>query len=282
MQQRARFYSLTIFLAVTLSIVTGVSAEPDKPVIRLWPIEMVGVEKNRLREEQIVRKDKISVTNVLDPNLTVYLAKSDRPTAAVIFCPGGAYKKLSYRPEEEIKKWNDLGISLFLLKYTVPDNPDAAFKDIQRAVRLIRHQADKWNIDPNRIGLQGNSAGGHLCVRLSQNYQQKVYEPIDDADRVRCNPNFVIARSAAYFQGRKSDLEFDEALFPMKNKVAPTFLTYSKDDKFSIGGTEYAKRLKKAGGTVHLKLFKGGGHGMRGCDWFTPATLWLKANKIIE
>jgi acetyl esterase/lipase len=67
----------------------------------------------------------------------------------------------------------------------------------------------------------------------------------------------------------------------MKTKVAPTFLTYAKDDKFSKGGMEYAKRLTDAGGSIELKLFEKGGHGMGGCDWFTPAAQWLKAQNVV-
>ena len=66
------------------------------------------------------------------------------------------------------------------------------------------------------------------------------------------------------------DKDFDTEFFPMKSRVAPTFLTYSKDDKFCKGGVEYAKRLTEAGGSIELKLFEKGGHGMRGCDWFSP------------
>ena len=250
------------------------------PIIRLWPIERVGGEPNRLKEVYRDSHGRKQLCGVLDPNLTVFKAASDNPTPAVVYCPGGAYKILD--PQPPLIQWlNAQGITVFMLKYTIPDKPDAAFEDIQRAMRLVRHQAKQWNIDPDNIGVVGNSAGGHLAAWLTQNYDQKVYESIDAADQVSCEPNFAVLQCAAYFQGRKMDKEFDAERFHMKTTVAPTFLTYAKDDKFSKGGVEYAKRLKAAGGAIELKLFETGGHGMRGCDWFTPAAQWLKAQNVV-
>jgi len=226
------------------------------------------------------RRGHQQLCGVLDPHFTVYPAKRDEPTPAVVYCPGGAYKILGMPSAEDIKMWNDLGITLFVLKYTIPDNPDAAFQDVQRAVRLVRHQAETWNVDPNRIGLFGNSAGGHLAARLTQNYDQQVYEPIDEADQESCEPNFAVLQCAAYFHGRPLADELDTALFHMNNKVAPTFLTYAKDDKFCPGGEDYEDALIEAGGFIHLKLFEKGGHGMRGCDWFSAAEQWMKSNNV--
>lgn len=183
---------------------------------------------------------------------------------------------------EVIKQWHAPGITVFILKYSIPDKADEAFKDVQRAIRLVRHQAQRWNIDPIKIGLFGNFAGGNLAALLSQNYDQKIHEPLDEADQVSCHPDFAVLQCAAYFQGRKMDKYFDTEFFPMKSRVAPTFLTYSKDDKFCEGGVEYAKRLTEAGGSIELKLFEKGGHGMRGCDWFSPMSQWLKQQQVIN
>ena len=242
----------------------------------------MGGEENRLKKVYRDRHGRKQLCGVIDPYLTVYPVKSDTPTPALVFCPGGAYKILGLPSAADIKKWNDLGITVFVLKYRIPDQLDEAFQDVQRAVRLVRHQAKKWNIDPDNIGLYGGSAGGHLSARLTQNYAQKSYEPIDAADKLSCEPQFAVLQCAAYFQGRAMDKDFDAELFHMKNKTAPTFLTYSKDDKFCKGGVEYAKRLTVAGGSIELKLFEKGGHGMKGCDWFTPMAQWLKGQKILK
>ncbi|WDE99348.1 alpha/beta hydrolase [Lentisphaera profundi] len=175
-----------------------------------------------------------------------------------------------------------MGITVFVHRYSIPDQPDKAFQDLQRAIRLVRSQAQKWNIDPNNIGIFGNSAGGHLSARLSQNYDQKIYEPFDEADKESCEPNFVVLQCAAYFHGRPFGKTMDTKTFPFKNKIAPTFLTYSKDDKFCAGGIDYVKKLSATGNAPHLKLFEKGGHGMGGCDWFSEVAQWLKAQKITQ
>ena len=284
--QRA-FASISLVPLLMLTPVEASETKPivsasDAPIIRLWPIERVGGEANRLKEQYRDRRGRKQLCGVLDPNLSVYQVKSDKPTPAVVYCPGGAYMVLGLPSEKDIKNWHDLGITVFVLKYSIPDKMDAAFKDVQRAMRLVRHQASKWNIDPNKIGLFGNSAGGHLSARLTQNYDQKVYQPIDEADKESCEPNYAILQCAAYFQGRKMDKDFDAEIFHMKNKVAPTFLTYSKDDKFCAGGVAYEKALKAAGGSIQLKLFEKGGHGMGGCDWFSVAAQWLKENNFTK
>lgn len=258
-------------------------ANSAESIVRLWPIEKVGGEANRLKLEFRDRRGRPQLCGVKDPYLTVYpTKKTDKPAVALIYNPGGAYKILGIPTKEHIQKWNDLGITVFVHRYSIPDQPDKAFQDLQRAVRLVRFNAKKWNIDPNKIGVLGNSAGGHLSARLSQNYDQKSYEDIDEADQLSCEPNFLILQCAAYFHGRPFGKEMDTKTFPFKNKIAPTFLTYSKDDKFCKGGIEYEKRLKNAGGSIRLKLFEKGGHGMKNCDWITPAQKWLKDQKIIE
>lgn len=105
------------------------------------------------------------ITNVSEPAVTVFKAPiADKPTPAVIICPGGAYQIVAYDKEgTEIAAWlNSIGITGVVLKYRVPNNQDGAFQDIQRAVRLVRHNAADWNISADRIGVMGFSAGGHL------------------------------------------------------------------------------------------------------------------------
>ena len=254
----------------------------DRPVIRLWPIEMVGGEENRLKEEFRKNKGgKLRLTGIRDPNLTVYQVESKTPTPAVIYCPGGAYKILGKQPQ--VIEWlNGLGVTVFMLKYTVPDDREAAFRDVQRAMRLVRHQAGTWNVDRERIGLIGQSAGGHLSARLSQNYDQLAYELIDEADRESCEPHFAILVSAAYFLGQPAGSDLTKDLFHMNNPVAPTFLVYAKDDKFCKGGETYAKALQEAGVPCHIQLYDKGGHGLRNVNWFPVCKSWLEEQNMID
>ena len=257
----------------------------NEPIIRLWPIQNVGGEANRLKQTYRDYRGKIHLCEVKDPHLIVYPAKTDKPATALIYNPGGAYMILDLPSRQKTQQWNDLGITVFVHKYTIPDQAEQAeqaFQDLQRAIRLVRFQAKKWHINPNKIGLFGNSAGGHLAARLSQNTSKNIYPPLDQADKQSCEPNFLILQCAAYFHGRPLGKEFDTQTFPFKSKVAPTFLTYSKDDKFYPGGLDYKNNMLALGLPIQFTTFETGGHGMRNCDWFSEAVKWLKSQKIIQ
>ncbi|MFC7338738.1 alpha/beta hydrolase [Haloferula chungangensis] len=247
-----------------------------KKRIRLWPIDQVGGEANRLKQDSEDRGGgKITYRNIKDPNLTVYQVESDRPTPAVIYCPGGAYKQVSVL-QSYIEWLNGMGITVFALNYTVPNDREAAFKDGQRAIRLVRHQASKWNIDPKQIGLIGNSAGGHLVSRLSQNYTTSAYPALDEADQESSQPQFVIVVSGAYYATESPGTELAEE-FHHKHPVAPTLLVYAKDDHNHYpGGLAYARSLKAADVSVRMMSYDHGGHGMKGVNWFPKCRKWLK------
>lgn len=251
-------------------------AAAEKTVVRLWPIHRVGGELSRLKQDSEDRGGgKMTYRNIKDPNLTVYKVESDHPTPAVLYCPGGAYKQVSVL-QSYIESLNGMGITVFALNYTVPNDREAAFKDVQRAMRLVRHDASKWNIDPKQLGVIGTSAGGHLVSRLSQNYTTSAYAALDEADQESCKPQFVIVVSGAYYATKGAGSELAEE-FHNKTAVAPTFLVYAKDDhRYYSGGVAYEKALKAAGLSVRMLSYDHGGHGMKGVDWFPECRKWLK------
>src|SRR5262249_37837964 len=135
------------------------------------------------------------VTNVTQPTITIYRPAKERDThAAMIICPGGGYWNLYWELEgEEVAKWlNSIGMTGILLKYRVPRRADEPrgeparrpLQDAQRAVSLVRSKAAEWEIDRNKIGIVGFSAGGHLAITTATNFDQRTYQPIDDIDRV--------------------------------------------------------------------------------------------------
>lgn len=140
----------------------------------LWPDgKMPGAATDKkewatVLEKRIGGKDVLIVGGVSKPTIELFRAEAKAPTGFVIICPGGGYSSLAYDYEgTEIAQWlNARGVSAMVLKYRVPDNPEGALMDAQRAVRLARANAEKWNIAPNKIAVMGFSAGANLCARL--------------------------------------------------------------------------------------------------------------------
>ncbi len=227
----------------------------------------------------------LKYTNVSVPEMVFFPIESAQPAPTVIVCPGGGYKVMAWDLEgTEIAKWlNSEGFNAIVLKYRVPDNKDGAFADLQRAIRLARFNAAKWNIDPNRLGVLGFSAGGHLIVRASANYNISAYEAHDEADKLSARPDFTVAVYPAYLS-LDENYAFPEDLKVDKN--APrAFIIAAQDDRWVDSSIAYYLTLKKIGVKADLHLFSEGGHGtgirkkedskpMR--SWNNICGVWLK------
>ena len=143
--------------------------------------------------EEILR-----VHQVTEPTLKAYFPSKELANgAAVVICPGGGYRILAIDHEGyQIAEWlNSLGIAAFVLKYRLPDtrimkDPSVGpLQDVQKALRTVRQNAQKWNIDPTQIGIMGFSAGGHLAASLASHYQANVYK---EATAISARPDFSI------------------------------------------------------------------------------------------
>ena len=133
----------------------------------------------------------------------------------MLICPGGGYWNLYWQLEgEEVAAWlNSLGVTGIILKYRVPRRPDEPkgeparrpLQDAQRAVSLVRSKAKEWGIDPDRIGMVGFSAGGHLAIATATSFEKRSYQPIDDIDKVSCRPDFAIPVYPGYLKAKDKD-----------------------------------------------------------------------------
>jgi len=168
----------------------------NKELIYLWPGKVPG----ELKEKQppvidAPRNDGVlRYSEVTNPAIEIWPAGQNNKKAAFIVCPGGGYKILAYDKEgTEIAGWlNKLGFSAFVLQYRIPDKREGALQDAQRAVRYIRMNAAKWNIDPEKIGIMGFSAGGSLSARTITMFNKRTYSPVDKADSLSCRPSFAM------------------------------------------------------------------------------------------
>ena len=134
------------------------------------------------------------------PKLTIYLPDKDKATgAAIVICPGGGYGHLAMDHEgHQIAQWlNSFGVAGFILQYRHRNSGagyghPAPLQDVQRAIRTVRSGADRWSVKPDRIGVLGFSAGGHLASTAVTHFDDKVYDPRDEIDQAGARPDFGV------------------------------------------------------------------------------------------
>jgi acetyl esterase/lipase len=273
--------------------------------IPLWP-NGVPDEKGNVGEEHdttmadgdlVAGKRVIRLTNVSQPTITLYRpSKGNANGTAVVVCPGGGYSILAMDLEgTEICKWlNSIGVTGVLLKYRVPQRPGdeihkLPLQDAQRALGLVRFDAKEWNLDPKRIGVLGFSAGGHLNVNLSNNFDQRAYEVVDDADQVSCRPDFSMPIYPAYLVLKNQNSQLAPELKVTTN-TPPTCLIQTEDDAIQVENSlVYYKALKNAGVPVEMHLYSDGGHGygLRPSgklvsSWPKRAEDWMRGLGLLE
>lgn len=228
------------------------------------------------------------ITNISRPTLSLcLLPKPDKPAPTAIVCPGGGYHYVVYNKEgTEIAAWlNSIGIQALILKYRVPHNRDGAFQDVQRAISLARAHAAEWNINPQRLGIIGFSAGGNLAAKASTRFGQRAYSAIDAVDQESCRPDFAILVYPAYLEENghvASNLN-------LKANIPPTLIIHNADDKrFAPGSKLYHAALDKANVPNELVFYQTGGHGygLRSHKdvrvWPQAAEKWLRKVGVIE
>ncbi|MBI5394271.1 MAG: alpha/beta hydrolase [Verrucomicrobia bacterium] len=270
--------------------------------IPLWPGAAPG-EKGDIGEEKDMTKPKdgkptgksvIRLGNVSKPTITVFRPQGKQTGAAVVVCPGGGYSILAYDLEgTEVCKWlNSIGVTGVLLKYRVPARKDrlrheAPLQDAQRALGIVRHRAKEWGIKPDRIGILGFSAGGHLTACASTNFDKRTYEPVDDADKESCRPDFAMPIYPAYLiQKDKTELSPE---LRVTAQTPPTFLVMTEDDKIRVEcPIFYFLALKNAGVPAEMHLYPVGGHGygLRPSDklvttWPKRAEEWMRSLGVL-
>ncbi len=257
--------------------------------IDLWPGRDHTIPNNEVPEPS--RGDSVIRISVKNPSLTIYpVTDSDAPTPAVLIFPGGGYAYMAVNKEgTDVAKWlNTLGITAVLVKYSTPDKRTEAFHDGQRAIRLVRSHSKEWNIDPDRIGVIGFSAGGHLAARLSSDFNNESYSKIDDADLLSSRPDFSILMYPAYLDNKEKSAVADE--IPVSANIPPTFIVQTRDDINFVDGTIlYDKELENAGVSVEFQLYESGGHGYgiwqneyAVSNWPDSAASWLGGIDVIQ
>lgn len=253
-------FILIISAMVSLS---AMSQNNQQQNIHLWPGQVPGAKEAK-HEPRVLpdEHDNIArITDVSDPMMVVFDACHNCTGAAVIVCPGGGYGILAIGHEGyDIATWfNSLGITAFVLQYRVPEQRDGALQDLQRAMRLVRENAGKWNIDPDKIGVLGFSAGGSLAARVCALPDTNLYPVIDKADKQPFRPNYCMLIYPAYLdKGPANSVSAENA---PHNYTPPTFIFATADDPYSNSALVMASAMRVALRPVELHLLPEGGHG---------------------
>lgn len=278
------------------------AAEPL--VVELWPGKVAGDDAAAIGEEKWLdprpgAKWQKWVTNVTRPTLTIYRPPAEQDTgASALICPGGGYHALMWDLEgEEVAAWlNSLGVTGMILKYRCPRRPGETkglpaagpLKDAQRAISLVRKNAAEWKLNPQRIGMIGFSAGGHLVGAAATNFSQRAYEPSDEVDQVSCRPDFGVMAYSGYFV--LDDKQQLSSTVKLVTDAPPLFFVHAADDAVSAveNSLVFHLRLQQAGIKSETHIFATGGHGFGVrrdggpcAGWTTNCADWLRSQGML-
>lgn len=242
-----------------------------------------------------------------DAEITVY--RADKPNgAALVICPGGGYGGLAIQPEGHgIATWlNKHGIMGIVLQYRMPNGRhQVPLLDAQRAIRTVRKNAREWGINPEKIGIIGFSAGGHLASTAGTHFDDGNPKAEDPIGRITCRPDFMIlvypvismgpishGGSRANLLGNKPDTKLINLYsneLQVTSRTPPTFLAHPLDDNVVVpeNSKRFAEALKKNSVLFKYLELPSGGHGLNGYkgmswdSWQSQSMDWLAELKII-
>ncbi|MCJ2084650.1 alpha/beta hydrolase [Methylobacterium sp. E-005] len=270
--------------------------------IPLWPGQPPG---GGGPQGPIARDDSGAVSNVATPLLEVFVPEN--PTGvAVLVAGGGGYTRIGIVKEAlPAALWlTAQGITAFVLTYRLPregwhDGPLVPIQDGQRAMRLIRANAERFRVDPNRIGVMGFSAGGHLCGMVAARSDYRSYTPVDAVDDLSARPDFaallypVVSLGPPYDRtttrrslvGETPTLEMSE-MWSLQTYIkagCPTiFLVQADDDQ--VISPEHSRVLDEACREVRVPVeyhrFAVGGHGFGIGQSDAPVALWPRLCRL--
>jgi acetyl esterase/lipase len=288
--------ALALMLAAPL-LACAIQTDNAPLVLDLWPGntpndsglgEYGPIAPERVRDPaDAPTKTATWITGVTHPTLTVFRPpKANNTGAAFIVCPGGGYWNLAWDLEgTEVAEWlRSKGITGIVLKYRVPrraGEPEplpapGPLLDAQRAVRLVRSKAREWKIDPNRIGIGGFSAGGHLALATATNFDRRLYEPLDAIDKLSCRPDFAVAAYPGYLVDLKT-WELQPSI-RIPAGTPPVFLVHAFGDKEPGASAAHSAvmflALKKAGVPTELHIYAAGDHGFGVRKSSLPVSTW--------
>lgn len=272
----------TILFSLLITVTTMLTAQ-NRLELPLWPSGIPNSNALTGAEEDFGGG---RVGNVTQPSITVH--KANRPNGmAIIMCPGGGYARLAMNHEgHDMAPWlNAQGITYIVLKYRMPNgHNEVPLSDAEQAIRLVRQHAKEWGINPNRIGIMGASAGGHLAASLATLYSsdetrpdfQILFYPV-----VSMKPGITHGGSRQNLLGNQpsQELENKYTLEKQVNTRTPqACIMLSADDKTvpAANSIHYFEALLLNQVPAALHVYPTGGHGWGFNDSFTYKRQWTE------
>ena len=280
-------------------------------VIPLYPDAVPNSLSHQMKEIIMELEDEFfGYRKVSEPSLEIYLPGKEIATGtAVIICPGGGYSMLSYRLEgiKIAEAFVRQGIAAFILKYRLPsdsimkDKSLGPLQDAQQAIKSIRLNAGKWNLNPNKIGIMGFSAGGHLASTAGTHFDKSY---ISNDENINLRPDFMILvypvismKDEITHLGSRTNLLGENpnedliTLFSndcqISKNTPPTWLAHTGDDTIVPveNSIRFYQELIKNKVPSEMHLYPYGNHGfvlkLPTEEWMRPLFAWMKAVGVV-
>ena len=301
---------VTIF---TLIFSAMASNDFAQTIIPLYSNEIPNSKAARDEETSEQRDGITIVSKISRPTLSIFLpAKEKANGTAVVICPGGGYwvNALSHEGIDVAKRFNEMGVAAFVVKYRIPNDDTmlnrelGPLQDAQQAIRTVREHAKDWNIDVNRIGIMGFSAGGHLASTAGTHFETAV---IPNAGNISLRPDFMLLiYPVISFNDKIAHMGSREQLIgkqPSPEKIAyysnelqvtaktpPTFLVHASDDEAvsSSNSVVFYESLLKYKVPAELHIYQKGGHGFgmnnktTDDQWMDRCKNWMKTTGLLN
>ncbi|MBS1752334.1 MAG: alpha/beta hydrolase [Bacteroidetes bacterium] len=298
------FFGLFLLFAlngVTQSKLMEIPLYGDKQI----PNDIQGTDEEKSEISGNIQR----ISNIRKPTLTIFLPdKTKANGTAVIICPGGGYGIVAIDHEgyKVAKKFNDMGVAAFVLKYRIPNKKNqqdpsiAPLQDAQQAILTVRSNAGKWQIDPAKVGIMGFSAGGHLASTAGTHFTKA---EIDNPGNINLRPDFMMLiypvisaekniTHAGSFKNLLGENPTVEQLNEFSNEkqitpqTPPSFLVHASDDNgvSPENSIVFYEGLLKNKIPAELHIYQNGGHGFgmhnrtTKDEWMDRCMNWMAAN----